>query len=293
MTTRRRLIFFFLLLLLVGGALGLFLARQTPPATFDGEQAYEHVLAQVSFGPRLPGSEAHAQVVDYIVSKLKGYHWNVELQDTEWNGFAVRNILAYRGNPDAAPEVLLGAHYDSRLYADQDSGPARSQPVTGANDGASGVAVLLELARVLPSASAPVWLVFFDAEDNGNIQGRDWIMGSRAFAAQLTVQPQSVVIVDMVGDADLNLYIELNSSRTLAEEIWAQAASLGYAQFIPTAKYSILDDHLPFLEMGIPAVDIIDFDYPYWHTGADTADKVSPESLEAVGRTLQAWIMGK
>lgn len=293
MTTRRRLIFFSPLLLLLGGALGLSVVWQTPPTAFDGERAYEHVLAQVSFGPRLPGSEAHAQTVDYIVSKLKRCGWQVEIQDTEWNGFSVRNILAHRGDLDAAPEVLLGAHYDSRLYADQDSGPARSQPVLGANDGASGVAVLLELARVLPSDSVPVWLVFFDAEDNGNIQGRDWIMGSRAFTAQLTVRPQSVVIVDMVGDADLNLYIELNSSLALAEEIWAQAASLGYAQFIPTAKHSILDDHLPFREIGIPAVDIIDFDYPYWHTGADTVNKVSPESLEAVGRTLQAWIEGK
>jgi Zn-dependent M28 family amino/carboxypeptidase len=293
MVTRKQLISFFIALLLLAGALGVSRAWQNIPASFDGERAYEHILAQMSFGPRLPGSEAHAQTVEYIVRMLKRYGWKVEIQETEWNGFEVRNLLAYRGDPDTAPEILIGAHYDSRIYADQNSGPARSQPVPGANDGASGVAVLLELARVLPSNSVPVWLVFFDAEDNGGIQGRDWIMGSRAFAAQLAVRPQSAVIVDMVGDADLNLYLELNSSPALAEEIWAQAASLGYAQFIPTGKYSLLDDHLPFLEAGIPAVDIIDFDYPYWHTGEDTADKVSPESLEAVGRTLQAWIMGK
>ncbi len=275
------------------GALGLLFAWQSPPASFDGEQAYQHVLAQVSFGPRLPGSEAHTRTVAYIIATLEEYGWQTIIQDDTWMGFPVRNIVAYRGRTGAAPHILLGAHYDSRLYADQDSGPARNEPVPGANDGASGVAVLLELARVLPRNGAPVWLVFFDAEDNGGIEGRDWVMGSRAFAAQLTAPPQAVVIVDMVGDADLNLYLEANSSGALAQEIWTQAAVLGYTQFIPTVKYSMLDDHTPFLEAGIPAVDIIDFDYPYWHTTADTADKVSPASLEVVGRTLQAWLAGK
>jgi Zn-dependent M28 family amino/carboxypeptidase len=282
----------FLLIIILATAL---LLPHMPAADqqFDGERAYEHVLAQVAFGPRLPDSQAHQQTIAYITQTLTAYGWKTAHQKTEWNGFAVDNLIAYRGTFETPPEIVLGAHYDTRIHADQETGSAHTDPVPGANDGASGVAILLELARVLPSDIPPVWLVFFDAEDNGNIAGRDWIMGSRAFVAELAVSPQAVVIVDMVGDADLNLYLEANSSPVLAQEIWAQAARLGYEQFIPTVKYSMLDDHTPFLQAGIPAVDIIDFDYPYWHTTADTPDKVSPASLEAVGRTLQAWLREK
>jgi Zn-dependent M28 family amino/carboxypeptidase len=166
--------------------------------------------------------------------------------------------------------------------------------VPGANDGASGVAVLLELARVLPDDTVPVWLVFFDAEDNGRIPGWDWILGSREFVRNNPLQPQAVVIVDMIGDADLNIYKERNSNPELTEEILSVAKSLGYENvFLPEYKFSMLDDHTPFLEAGIPAVDIIDFDYPYWHTVQDTPDKVSAESLQAVGETVQAWVMGR
>jgi Zn-dependent M28 family amino/carboxypeptidase len=163
--------------------------------------------------------------------------------------------------------------------------------VPAANDGASGVAVLLELARTLPEGEVPVWLVFFDAEDNGRIEGWDWILGSREFVANNPIRPQAVVIVDMIGDADLNIYKEQNSDPALTNAIWAVARDLGYGdRFLPEYKYSILDDHTPFLEAGIPAVDIIDFDYPYYHTLEDTPDKVSPQSLEIVGKTLWTWL---
>jgi len=152
--------------------------------------------------------------------------------------------------------------------------------------------VLLELARALPkSLDKNVWLVFFDAEDNGDIPGWDWILGSRAFAESLDDKPDGVIIVDMVGDADLNLYFERSSNVDFSNEIWSTAAKLGYSQFIPAAKYLILDDHTPFLQMGVPAIDIIDFDFPYHHTSEDTLDKVSAQSLEAVGETLYAWIV--
>ncbi|MBE3118453.1 MAG: M28 family peptidase, partial [Candidatus Atribacteria bacterium] len=260
------------------------------PAThFDGQRAYQDVLAQVSLGARTPGSDSHAQTVATIQQELEKAGWKVQIQATEWQGFSVQNIIASRS--ELAPRIVVGAHYDSRLLADQDPGPGRSGPVPGANDGASGVAVLLELARTLSSDSVPVWLVFFDAEDNGGLDNRQWIMGSRAFVAALTEKPQAAVIVDMVGDADLNIYIERNSDAAITSEIWAQAAALGYGNnFIATPKYDMIDDHTPFLEAGIPAVDIIDFDYPYWHTAADTADKVSAQSLQAVGETLWAWI---
>lgn len=262
------------------------------PAPFDGQRAYQDVLAQVAFGPRVPDSLAHTKTIAYIQDELRKAGWQAEIQDTTWKGFAIQNVIASR--TDQPPQIILGAHYDSRMLADQDPGPGRNLPVPGANDGASGVAVLLELARTLPKSSIPTWLVFFDAEDDGGIAGRDWIMGSQAFVAALTFRPRAAIIVDMVGDANLNIYMERNSNTALMAEIWGRAAKLGFGQqFIPTVKYSMEDDHTPFLAAGIPAVDIIDFDYPYWHTAADTPDKVSPKSLQIVGGTLRAWLMGQ
>ena len=166
----------------------------------------------------------------------------------------------------------------------------RTEPVPGANDGASGVAVLLELARALDKTKLEneVWLVFFDAEDNGRLDGWQFIAGSSYFAQQLTEKPAAVIIADMIGDADQQIYKEQNSTPWLVEQVWGIAKELGYeGYFLPTAKYSMLDDHTPFLRKGIPAVDLIDFDYPYWHTTEDTADKVSAASLARVGRVLE------
>jgi Zn-dependent M28 family amino/carboxypeptidase len=157
------------------------------------------------------------------------------------------------------------------------------------------VAVLLELARVLPAHDLPrpLWLAFFDLEDGGGVEGRDWILGSRALAAALPSTPAAAVIVDMIGDADLQIYYEGNSDPVLRETIWATASSLGYDSFIASPGYSMIDDHIPFIERGIPSVLIIDFDYPYWHTTEDTIDKVSAASLEQVGRTLEAWVLAQ
>lgn len=262
------------------------------PPEFDGPRAYADVERQVAFGPRLPGSQAHAQVVDWLQAELGAYGWSVELQETTYLNQPVKNVIARRGT-DQAPWIILGAHFDSRFTADQDPDPdRRADPVPGANDGASGVAVLVELARILPDdLNKQIWLVFFDAEDQGRIPGWDWILGSRAFVEQLSGSPDSVIIVDMIGDADLNIYKERNSDPELTDEIWQAAAEQGHANvFIPDYGYSILDDHTPFLEKGLRAIDIIDFDYPYWHTVEDTPDKVSGESLQAVGDTLLYWL---
>jgi len=273
------------------------LDQEPPPAAFDGSRALEDVEYQVSLGPRTVGSPAHTQVVDWIAGELEEAGWEVEIQEGNMAGVPVRNIIGKRGQGD--PWVVLGAHFDSRLVADHDPDPSlQNQPVPGANDGASGVAVLLELARVLPGTESEVgqpgrtWLVFFDAEDNGNIPGYDWILGSRYFVSQLIGEkPDTAVIVDMIGDRNLEVYLERNSTPWLAEQIWGTAAGLGYQQqIIATYRHSMLDDHTPFLQAGIPAVDMIDFDYPYWHTTADTVDKISAESLQAIGRTLQAWL---
>jgi len=135
-----------------------------------------------------------------------------------------------------------------------------------------------------------VWLVFFDAEDNGNALGLGWGLGSNYFVSQLDGKPDSVIILDMIGDKDLNIYMERNSNPDLNKEIWDAAAEMGYSQFIPKYKFSLIDDHTPFIHAGIRAVDIIDFDYPYWHTINDTPNKVSIESLKAVGSTILKWL---
>jgi Zn-dependent M28 family amino/carboxypeptidase len=266
---------------------------QARPQEFDGDRAFQDVEYQVSLGARIPDSPAHEKVREWIAAELEQAGWSAEIQPAEKMGHAIYNIVGKRGQ--GQPLIIIGAHYDSRLISDQDPDPEkRNQPVPGANDGASGVAILLELARTLPDLDAEIWLVFFDAEDNGNIPGWDWILGSTAFVEQLAQNPDAVVILDMLGDADLNIHFERSSDAVISEAIWQQAADLGYGDvFIPTPKYNILDDHLPFLRAGIPAVDIIDFDYPYWHTTADTPDKVSADSLKAVGDTIRAWLLSK
>ncbi len=269
-------------------------AAKLETQTFNGQRAYQDVLTQVDFGPRIPGSDAHEQTAQYIQAQLTSAGWSVELQELIYQNHPIKNIIAKRGS--GSPLIIIGAHYDTRLIADRDPDPEKqNQPVPGANDGASGVAVLLEMSRILPKdIHGQIWLTFFDAEDQGNLPGWDWILGSRAFVEQLGVSPAAVVIVDMIGDRSLSVYQEKNSDQALSDEIWNVAKKLGYDKYIiPEAKYAILDDHAPFLEKGIPAVDMIDFVYPYWHTSQDTADKVSPDSLKIIGDTLREWIISK
>ena len=256
--------------------------------SFDGAQAYEHVEAQCDIGFRPTGSEAGWATGEYIIDVLEAQGWAVETQTFTYRETPVRNIIGRAGEGDSI--VLLGAHYDTRRQADEED---PSVPVMGANDGASGVAVLLELARTLDleAVGQEVWLAFFDAEDNGYLDGWEWCVGSAYMAANLEVEPDQVVVVDMIGDADQNIYYEHQSDPDLQEELWAIAADLGYSEwFVPRYRHSILDDHVPFARRGITAVDIIDFDYPYWHTTEDTRDKVSPDSLERVGRVVEVWL---
>ena len=267
----------------------------------------------MNFGPRPTGSQAHRQTGDYIKQQLEAFGWAVVFQEFDYLGTPARNIIATRGR---GPMILLVAHYDTRRRADHDpSDPA--QPVPGASDGASGVAVLLELARVLnvEATGHRIRLAFFDAEDNGGLDGWDWIAGSRHMAQfqdaldqwiarawglitgsnrapdTLSQRPEAMILVDMVGDIDQQLYWEQNSNADLNRRVWQVAAELGYgAVFVAQPRHSLLDDHTPFLQRGIPAIDIIDFDYPFWHTAQDTLDKIGADSLERVGRTLEAWL---
>jgi len=260
---------------------------------FNADRAYQDVEYQLSLGPRIPGTSGHEQILDWMESELEAENWQVKRQELSINGKKIINLIASRG---VGEYVLLGAHYDTRILADHDPEPSlKDDPVPGANDGASGVAVLMELARTLPeNLPVAIKLVFFDAEDNGGIDDWDWILGSRAFVRELVDKPSAAIIVDMIGDVDLEVYYERNSDITLMEQIWQHANNLGYENiFIPEYRHSMLDDHTPFIEAGIPAVDLIDFNYPYWHTTSDTLDKVSPESLKAIGDTLTAWLLDK
>ncbi len=262
-------------------------------AAFDGQLAYQHVLAQCDLGPRPTGSEAGWATGDYIVAEAEKQGWAVETQEFTFQGVKARNIIARYGE---GPIIILGAHYDTRPYADHNPEGERDQPILGANDGASGVAVLLELARSLDKSelNSEVWLAFFDAEDRGRLEGWPFSVGAEYMADNLSVEPEYVIVVDMIGDAQQDIYWEQNSDRPLMEQIWDIAAQLGYEdQFIPQYKWSLMDDHIPFLKRDIRAIDIIDFDYPYWHTTQDTADKVSPESLERVGWVLEKLLETK
>jgi glutaminyl-peptide cyclotransferase len=277
----------FLAAVLIALLAGLAACGEPEPLAFDGEVAYEHVVAQCDFGFRPPGSEALRATGDYIIAELERMGWAVETQEFSYRDTPVRNIVGRLGE---GPVVIVGAHYDTRRSADMEDA---SVPVMGANDGASGVAVLLELARTLDRDKLrnEVWLAFFDAEDNGNLDGWEWCVGSNYMAEHLTVSPAAVVVVDMVGDADQQMYLEHNSDPVLQAQLWDVAASRGYADaFVAEYKYAIFDDHVPFARRGISAVDVIDFDYAYWHTTQDTPDKVSAASLERVGRVVEVWL---
>jgi len=198
------------------------------------------------------------------------------------------NVLAHF-HPERAQRVLLAAHYDSRPWADRDTGTARDQPVPGANDGGSGTAILLEIADALASwdPGIGVDLVFFDGEDYGKEGDLEhYLIGSRHFAATMgSYRPRAMVLLDMVGDRDLKIPMEGNSLRAapaLTQLVFAVAESLGATAFVRSPGRPVFDDHVPFLRAGIEAVDLIDMDYPEWHTTRDLPPACSPASLQTV-----------
>jgi len=267
---------------------------------FRKADAFLFLQRQCAFGPRVPGSKAHRRCLDFLASELKKQTANVSLQSFPVRDQArkmdvtLTNIIASFGK-SGKRRLLFCAHWDSRRKADMDPVPAnRSKPVPGANDGASGVAVLLEIARVLKSfpPAVRVDLVLFDGEDGGEEgQFSTWCLGSAHFAPRWpkASYPDYAVLLDMVGGKDARLPIEANSRRyapDVVSRVWGKARSLGLRPFQMTDGYEVVDDHMELIKVGIPAVDIIDLDYPFWHTTSDTPDKCSPESLEAVGTLL-------
>jgi Iap family predicted aminopeptidase len=265
-------------------------ANAATERAFDGSHAFNYAETLMSFGPRIPGSSASHETLEYIRSELQGSGWQVEIQSFDHKGVTLNNIVAYQNPQDA--RVLIGAHYDTRAISDQESDPALQElPVPGANDGTSGTAVLLELARSLQNSNSDVCLVFFDGEDQGHINDWDWSVGAQYFANHLKVTPQDVIVIDMIGDADLNVYREKQSDQDLCDGIWNTAQQLGLGgSIINQEKYAMLDDHLPFIKLGIPSCLMIDFDYPYWHTQGDTLEHISAKSLQTIGDVLLNWI---
>jgi Zn-dependent M28 family amino/carboxypeptidase len=207
------------------------------------------------------------------------------------------NLIA-RFRPRAKDRILLCAHWDTRPWADQDPVPEnRKTPIPGANDGGSGVAILLALAGILHRNPPPcgVDIALFDGEDYGTDEHpENYLLGSTHFAQSLEAPlPRLAIVLDMVGDRDLKLFQERNSLLFAPREtgaIWRVGRRIAPDVFMPEAQYTITDDHLPLLMKGIPAVDVIDFDYPYWHTLQDTPDKCSPRSLAVVGQTVLGMI---
>lgn len=264
------------------------------PAAFDGKRAYDHVRQLVDIGPRPAGSPGAARAREYIKSQLRALEIPVEEQafDAKTPPGIVRMVNLRATLPGergaSGPRLIVAGHYDTKLFDDF--------KFVGANDGGSSAAFLVELARVLKENTrhVPIELVFFDGEEaviDWNV-GEDNTYGSRYYvsAAQkdgTLASIKAMILVDMVGDRDLRIMRETNSTAWLTEIVWRAARRAGRREFVDDFL-EVEDDHLPFLRAGVPALDIIDLDYPAWHTEGDTLDKVSAESLQAVGDVLLA-----
>lgn len=263
---------------------------------FRGSRALKHVAKVCSFGPRPVGSDANRRTSEYIERILEREGWVVEVQEFAYKGEYLRNVVGRKGD---GPVIVLAAHFDTRPVADRDPDD-RSQAVIGANAGASGMAVLLELARVLDSSATgqtEVWLAFVDGGDHADVEGWPKGVGSRhlvgEMAGVLAQRPEYVVVLDMIGDDDQRLYYDWSSMLWLQERIWQVAADLGYRQqFVPEHGYRIQGDHSPFLQWGVSSALLIDADYPYWRTAQDTPDKVSAASLQRIGDVMEALLEG-
>lgn len=272
---------------------------------FDGEAALELVRRQVDFGPRIPGRPGHAAQLAWMKEMLDSLADEVALDSftvvaTNGDTLALTNVLA-RFNPDATRRILLLTHWDTRPVSDQAVEPSRrEEPVPGANDGASGTAVLLVLARLFRDQAPPmgVDLLFVDGEDYGP-GTTDMFYGSKRYAASLPApgepgRPVYGVLLDMIGDSSLVLPVEGISAQyaqPVVTKVWSTARRLGYeATFPHRGARQIGDDHVPLIEAGLPTADVIDLDYgpgnAWWHTPEDTPDKVSAASLEKVGEVM-------
>ena len=286
-----------------------------PQTAFDGQAALGYVRTQLDFGPRIPGSDGHRKTGDWIVQKMRPLADTVVEQ--RWNHVTVtgdtlplRNILA-RFRPDSKERILFLTHWDTRPVADDSPilGDQR-KPVMGANDGASGPAMFIALAEVLKKTPPQygVDLLFVDGEDYGNFaRDQDVLIGSKYFADHLPsadYRPLYGVLWDMIGDADLKIFQEVNSIQSAPEivaRVWQTAEELGYKKyFVAQTGYPVTDDHIPLIKKGLRVIDVVDIDFVeqsgpknYHHTVYDTIDKVSARSLQVVGDVAVTLVSGK
>jgi peptidase M28-like protein len=271
--------------------------KPRPPREFEGASAFGYIETQVGFGPRIPGSQAHRRMGDWLDSLLRQRADTVIVQS--WSHVTaggdklpLRNFIA-RFNPTAEKRLLFLAHWDSRPVSDSPKSRDPARPVPGANDGGSGVALLLGVADVLKKTPPGVGvdLLFVDGEDYGDFTKTpdDVLIGSRYYGKHQLPGPKPLyaVLFDLVADKDLQLYEEGNSligAPEVVELVWDTAKDLGHGgYFIASPRHTLIDDHIELQKAGIRAIDVVDFDYPAWHTPDDTIDKVSAASLQVVG----------
>ena len=284
--------------------LGCQSAPPPPVREIDGVAALAYARAQVEFGPRIPGTEGHRRMAAWLDTLLRARADSVTVQawihvNKAGDSLPVRNFIAHF-NPKAPRRLLFFAHWDSRPIADADTGSRAKRPVPGANDGASGVAVLLAMADALKKQppSIGVDLLFVDGEDYGIFAEEvDVLIGSRHYAKSVApeARPEFAVLLDMVGGKGARFRKEgysVTAAPTVVELVWTTAARMGYGAVFPDeAGGSVTDDHIPLQQAGIRAIDVIpEFGtvsgYAPWHTIDDTIDKLAPETLKAVGDVM-------
>jgi len=297
------------------------ICQKTSELQFNGTLANQSVMWQTELGPRLPGSNASLALRNSLTENLTNLGWDVELSNHISHEINLTNVIATwkpqnlsQNEYDELGRIVLSAHYDTRSTADRDSNESlRNTPILGANDGASGVAALAELGRIIPGMDLnnEIMLLFSDAED----QGDNYTLGAEAWADNLSQEEinrtESFILLDMIGDADLQLTKIIPSTPILTENMMILGQKLGLSNqtdgcngqrsdiMQSNRSLAVIDDHVHPFALGIPSLDIIDLTYGvnatpfggYWHTTQDTADKVSAESLENVGRIVELGLL--
>lgn len=282
------------------------LSKRKVDAAFDQKEAWTYLVDQVNFGPRVPGTPAHDKCESYIFDQVKKYCDDAHEQKFTYrwskNGqvLPMQNIIGTQNWAKSSVRVVLVTHWDSRAEADQDPNPAnRETPIPGANDGASGVAVMMELMKVLKQTAPTVGVMYFftDGEDLGPSED-EMYLGSIVFAKGIpTMKPKPTygILLDMIGKKNTHIPMEYNSLQAapdLMHAFYQHAKEIGLSDTFPMVQGDqIDDDHLPLIQKGLVTIDLIDFDYrPYWHSINDTPDKCSPDSLGKVGKMMESWL---
>jgi glutaminyl-peptide cyclotransferase len=266
-------------------------------SVLNGDKAMDHVRTQVAFGPRPPGSVALQKCRDYIRQTLQSFGYQIEddafTADTPYGPIQMHNLIARKGTGNKSV-VAFATHYDTKLM--------EGENFVGANDAGSSTGLVLELARVLSERKDALdyWFVFLDGEE-ALIEWStfDSTYGSRHLAGRwkkegIAPKVRAFILLDMIGDRDLGILYDVNSTPWLMDLAWNTAKKTGQKNILSSERTAMSDDHIPFVDIGVPCVDIIDFNYgpsnSYWHTPADTLDKLSPQSMERVGKLVLAML---